>query len=377
MFVQSLNTYDPVKWSQGTIADRCSDRSYIVEIEGRLLRRNRRYLRNDATPTAKNATATANNATPAEQRGDSENNSTARRMEPIPRNGQNTAEPIVRTPNVNLIDGIIHNQTKCGVSFAHLNVRSIVNKLDQFRILLSKKPFDVICVNETFCDGSISDSEINLPDYSIIRRDRNRHGGGVAMYIRNSLTFIRRNDLETDDIESIWIEMKCKQRQPVIIGSIYRPPSSPIDFIDKLGDIIDNISCECKETIVTGDFNYDVSGDDSSGASNPVISCFNLFQMLQLIHDPTRVSEFTNSTIDLIFTSHPELVSESGVLPVLISDHYLVYGVHCWKAPKREGRSINFRCFKDIDNDDFRDDIINAPWEHVLKNLFNPEFLRA
>ena len=157
-----------------------------------------------------------------------------------------------------------------------------------------------------------------------------------------------------------------KQRQPVIIGSIYRPPSSPIDFIDKLGDIIDRVSCECKETIVTGDFNYDVSGDDISSTSNPVISCFNLFQMLQLIHDPTRVSEFTNSTIDLIFTSHPELVSESGILPVLISDHYLVYGVHCWKAPKREGRSIYFRCFKDIDNDDFRDDIINAPWEHVL-----------
>ena len=94
-----------------------------------------------------------------------------------------------------------------------------------------------------------------------------------------------------------------------------------------MGDIIDRVSCECKETIVTGDFNCDVSGDDSSTTSNPVISCFNLFQMLQLIHDPTRVSEFTNSTIDLIFTSHPELVSESGVLPVLISDHYLVYGV--------------------------------------------------
>ena len=169
----------------------------------------------------------------------------------------------MRTPNVNLIDGIIHNQTKCGFSFAHLNIRSIVNKFDQFRILLSKKPFDVICVNETFCDISISDSEINLPDYSIVRRDRNRHGGGVAMYIRNSLTFIRRNDLETDDVEAIWIEMKCKQRQPVIIGSIYRPPSSSIDFIDKLGDIIDRVSCECKETIVTGDFNYDVSGDES------------------------------------------------------------------------------------------------------------------
>ena len=69
VFVQSLKKYDPVKWSQGTIADRCSDRSYIVEIEGRLLRRNRRYLRNDATPTANNATPaepTANNVVAGE-----------------------------------------------------------------------------------------------------------------------------------------------------------------------------------------------------------------------------------------------------------------------------------------------------------------------
>ena len=88
-------------------------------------------------------------------RGDSENYSTARRMELIPRESPNTTQPTVRTPSVNLIDGVIHNQTKCGFSFAHLNVRSIVNKMDQFRVLMSKKPFDVICLNETFCDSSI------------------------------------------------------------------------------------------------------------------------------------------------------------------------------------------------------------------------------
>ena len=45
-----------------------------------------------------------------------------------------------------------------------------------------KQPIDVICLNETFCDSSISDSEINLPDYSFVRRDRNRHGGGIAIF---------------------------------------------------------------------------------------------------------------------------------------------------------------------------------------------------
>ena len=36
------------------------------------------------------------------------------------------------------------------------------------------------------------------------------------------------------------------------------------------------------------------------------------------------------------------------------------------KLQKRKDVQIKFRCFKDIDNDDFRDDLLNAPWEHVL-----------
>ena len=36
------------------------------------------------------------------------------------------------------------------------------------------------------------------------------------------------------------------------------------------------------------------------------------------------------------------------------------------KVKKKEGRSIKLRCFKDIDNDDFRDDLTNAPWQHIL-----------
>ena len=85
--------------------------------------------------------------------------------------------------------------------------RFVTNKvLDHFQILMSRNLFDIICLNVTFCDGSITDDEITLPNYSIVRKDRNRHGGGVAMYIRNSLTFIRREDLETDDVECIWLK---------------------------------------------------------------------------------------------------------------------------------------------------------------------------
>ena len=98
--------------------------------------------------------------------------------------------------------------------------------------------------------------------------------------------YIYREDLEKDDVECIWVVNKCKQRQPVLISSIYRPPSSCAEFIDKLGDIIDMASCEHKAIIVTGDFNCDVSENDASVNSDPITSCCNLFQMTQLIHEP-------------------------------------------------------------------------------------------
>ena len=58
VFMQSLKKYDASKWAQGMVTDQCSNRSYIVEIKGRLLRCNRRYLRIDHTirPTPSTST---------------------------------------------------------------------------------------------------------------------------------------------------------------------------------------------------------------------------------------------------------------------------------------------------------------------------------
>ena len=39
-------------------------------------------------------------------------------------------------------------------------------------------------INESKIDSSIRDSEIHINNYSIIHLDRNRFGGGVAIYIK-------------------------------------------------------------------------------------------------------------------------------------------------------------------------------------------------
>ena len=82
---------------------------------------------------------------------------------------------------VNLTDTIMNNQSAGDFSFTHINVRCLMDKFDSFRISLSKNPLDIICLNEMLCDTSISDNESNLPNCSFVRRDRNYHGGKVAL----------------------------------------------------------------------------------------------------------------------------------------------------------------------------------------------------
>ena len=42
---------------------------------------------------------------------------------------------------------------------------------------------DVICITESWLGSGIEDSEILIPGYQTLRLDRNRHGGGVLMYV--------------------------------------------------------------------------------------------------------------------------------------------------------------------------------------------------
>ena len=82
-----------------------------------------------------------------------------------------------------------------GLKMAHLNVRSILPKIEQLRIMTQQSGVDILAVCETWLDSNILDFEIRIPNYELLRHDRNRHGGGVALYIRNGLEFKPRFDI--------------------------------------------------------------------------------------------------------------------------------------------------------------------------------------
>ena len=66
---------------------------------------------------------------------------------------------------------------------------------------------DILGINETKLDSSVPQHLISLEGYSWVSRDRNRFGEGVGFYIRNSINFQVRSDLNKDDMSFLLLKL--------------------------------------------------------------------------------------------------------------------------------------------------------------------------
>ena len=198
-----------------------------------------------------------------------------------------------------------------GLHFVHLNCNSLLNKIDEIRQFVTDFKPHVICFSETKIDSSVSNSEVSIDGYSVIRRDRNRHGGGVACFVNNSIHFNERNDF-VGDFEHIFIDILLPKTTPILLGVVYRPPNT-LNFDELLSNSILNASSfDNQEVYILGDTNYNLidrknkfilkkgyrwSSDDSN-YSTPLyltkkyVEMIRTFGLTQLIEEPTRTALF-------------------------------------------------------------------------------------
>ena len=66
--------------------------------------------------------------------------------------------------------------------------------------------------------------EIQIDGYKILRWDRNRHGGGVAGYIKDDLSY-HMISVFPHEIESVFLEILLPNSKAITVGTIYRPPN--------------------------------------------------------------------------------------------------------------------------------------------------------
>ena len=80
-----------------------------------------------------------------------------------------------------------------GRHFICININILLSQIEELRRIACQSNAPVIRISESKLDNSIFDLEIEIDGYNILRFGRNRHGGGVACYVRNNLSFTKRN----------------------------------------------------------------------------------------------------------------------------------------------------------------------------------------
>ena len=90
-----------------------------------------------------------------------------------------------------------------------------------FNLIASLQP-DIIIGTETHIDSSISDSEFLPPSYKAHRKDRNLHGGGVLIALKDEL-FTNCIRVEEFESEIIWLKLTTKDNKNLYLCAYYRP----------------------------------------------------------------------------------------------------------------------------------------------------------
>ena len=102
--------------------------------------------------------------------------------------------------------GVVSNH----LSIMHMNIQSILPNLDLIKC--ESLAYDVLV--SSWLKPKIKNDELLIYNFlPPFRVDRcNRPGGGVIIYVRDTLTCKRRIDLELQNLEAVWIEIGVKTK---------------------------------------------------------------------------------------------------------------------------------------------------------------------
>lgn len=124
-----------------------------------------------------------------------------------------------------------------------VNFQSIKNKKEEVWNMIDTTNTDIILGTETWLRPDILSSEIFPSTYTVYRKDRKDGYGGVLIAVKSNIISEELNI--TTDAESIYVKLSIAGNKTILLGCLYRPPNSDINYIDNMCTTIEN----CPENI--------------------------------------------------------------------------------------------------------------------------------
>lgn len=247
---------------------------------------------------------------------------------------------------------------KSGLNIVQINAQSLKNKIDEFRYIFVNSNVDIIAVSETWFLPVFEDNMFSLDGYRILRSDRNSHGGGVALYVKNGMNCKIINKSQFGDpLEYILVELICSNKK-MLVGVVYRP-NKRISF-DTFLNSFERIALYYTDIVISGDFNSNVLDD-----STLVSSLMSLGIHIVNCTTPTHFTATAETLIDLVFTSSKEKILLYDQLSASVfSKHDLCFIIY--DIPLNETNEIiTFRDIKHISLPILSQDCISVDWQKI------------
>ena len=189
---------------------------------------------------------------------------------------------------------------------------------------------------------SLSDYLISIDEYNHEQCDRSRHGGGVLIYIKDTITNDRLDisKIEVDSLETVTIQIKPKCAKSLAIIAWHRPPKHNINDIFNIEKINKTFDKTHNKIIIMRDSNGDDLPDQDKNSAFAKLRGFfhKQYQYKQLVKKPSRTTNKSSTLLDH-FLPINQILSPliQGPLVLVIMTLYLKcvkFHVVCVKNPK-------------------------------------------
>ena len=227
------------------------------------------------------------------------------------------------------------SRSKCHLSVSKglfFNAGSLLgkrNELHDFVYSRQDRPI-IVGIVESWLHNVIHDDCLNMPDFTILRFDRPKKGGGVMLLISSNYTVINFKCLLFSPIQVLLCEVaRLISDFPFAkIIYVYRPPSydltSSLSFLKALETDIAPLKLDFP-IVVMGDFNFTkIDWATQRPTLNYITADYRLVlasqraYLTQLVFIPTHINNFTG----LVFVSKENTVTNVSVeMPFSTSNH--------------------------------------------------------
>ena len=269
---------------------------------------------------------------------------------------------------------------KNGLLLASLNIVSLRKHIHELEIILNDYNIDILILNETRLEPLIDDKEVTIPGYKIYRNDRNKNGGGVAIYVKDDLPEPKIR-LKSSNLELLCLEFTPRHAKAFFVIAWYRPPTSAVDnpSFEAFREVLKCLDAEDREIVLLGDTNCDLKSSKNPNAKQ-LRQLYSEYQLQQMITDYTRVAVTTDETgehstskslIDHFSTNRAKCIVKSGVLQLGMVDHYMIYAVrkvNAWRLKRNSPKTIEYRALRSQCKEDFLKDLQLIDWASTLES---------